>query len=141
MIGLDTNVILGFLVRSEKNHTEVSKWFNQTKEAMGTTHTNIAECLRLLTHPKVFPKPLPLIDGIELLEIMVDHLKLTILEESPDWWRELGEIAEDISGLKGNEIFDARIALCLRYNGAKEICTYDSDFSKYRFLKIIRPKR
>jgi len=31
----------------------------------------------------------------------------------------------------------ARIALCLRYHGIREICTLDADFSKYPFLKVV----
>lgn len=44
---------------------------------------------------------------------------------------------DNIPGLKGNEVFDARIALILQKHNVKRICTRDADFKKYPFLKVV----
>lgn len=137
MIGLDTNVILHLLVKSQKEHLRAKAWFSAVREPLGTTGTNVAETLRLLTHPRVFPSPLSLVPAIDLVKEFIDRFDITLLEESEDWWMELNGLSEQIPSLRGNEVFDARIALCLRYNGIKEICTLDANFAKYPFLKIV----
>lgn len=139
VIALDTNIILHCLVTSQSHHREAKKWIEGENEALGTTHTNLAETLRLITHDRVFPRPLALSAAIELLRDFINDFSIRLLEESPEWWQELKEIFKIIPHLKGNEIFDARIALCLRYNGVQKICTFDSDFLKYPFLKVMRP--
>jgi len=139
MIAIDTNVLLAFVVTSDKNHVQATHWVDKCHEPFSTTQTNLAESLRLLTHPKVFPKPLSLVTAIDIVEQLVEHYQMLILEESPTWWQDLKGILPSIPGLRGNEIFDARIALCLRYNRVHQICTFDSDFAKYRFLKIVSP--
>jgi len=137
MIALDTNVIVHLLVKSQKEHADASRWFSAVREPLATTATNIAEILRLLTHPQVFPSPLFLTQAIDLVSNFLEQFQVSLLEESETWWMDLKELANRIPTLKGNEVFDARIALCLQYNGVKEICTLDADFSKYPFLKIL----
>ena len=39
--------------------------------------------------------------------------------------------------IRGNEIFDARIAMIMKYNGVRKVCTLDSDFRKYDFIEVI----
>lgn len=137
MIAMDTNVILHCLVSSQPHHQQAKKWIENENEKLCTTHTNIAETLRLITHDKVFPKALALLPAIRLLQDFMDDFEIRLLEDSPDWWQELKDILKIIPHLKGNEIFDARIALCLRYNGVRKIFTLDSDFLKYPFLKVV----
>jgi uncharacterized protein len=139
VIALDTNIIVHYLVSSSAEHPQVRTWFEARDEALGTTPTNVGEVLRLLTHPRVFPRPMKLAAACELVAGFLDDQAVTLLEEKASWLEDLGEIAEAIPTLRGNEVFDARIAICLRYNGVKRICTLDSDFAKYRFLEIVTP--
>ena len=138
MIAIDTNVIVHYLVKSQDEHARIRRWFSQTEEPLATTGTNIAEVFRLLTHPRVFPSPLSLERAADLMHQFVEVCQIVILEESTDWWKELKGLLSEVPSLRGNEIFDARIAICLRYNGVREFFTLDADFSKYKFLKIVR---
>ncbi len=139
MIGLDTNVIIHLLVPSQKEHPSVKKWLLHNQEELVTTQTNIAEFLRLITHHKVFSPFLKLTDAIDLLENFLRDWDIDIVEESETWWIDLREPAKKLATLSGNEIFDARIALCLRFNGVAKIATLDDDFLKFSFLKVIKP--
>lgn len=137
MIAIDTNIVIYYLVRSQPEHARARRWFESTTGPLVTTGTHIAEILRLLTHPRVFPTPLALAPAVALVQQWMEAFQVRILEENPEWWQELPELLDAIPGLAGNELFDARIALSLRYNGIKEYCTLDANFSKYPFLQIV----
>lgn len=137
MIALDTNIIIHLLVKSQQEHARVKRWFEQVKEPLATTQTNIAETLRLLTHPKIFPRPLGLSSAIDLIDRLILSFSVNILDEEEFWWKNLKDLSQIIPSLKGNEIADARIALALRHNGIKKIATFDSDFRKYPFLVMV----
>lgn len=138
MIAIDTNILIAALVKSQGEHERVRRWLDGVSAPLTTTQTNIAESLRLLTHPRVFPRPLALKMAVAVIGNFFSAQNILVLEESATWWQELPELLVEYPGLKGNEIFDARIALCLRHNGVREICTFDADFAKYPFLKIVR---
>ena len=138
MIALDTNILIYLLVKSQAEHPRARRWIEANRDALAITHTNIAELLRLLTHPRVFPRPLNLVSATQLIDEFIRAFDVTVLEESETWWSALGELAKNMPDVRGNEVFDARIALCLQFNGIKEVCTLDSDFSKYPFLKVMR---
>jgi len=95
-------------------------------------------CLRLLTHPKLFPKPLKATPAAQAIAELFEYFQIRVLEEDVDWWKDIPEMEMEIHGLRGNEIFDARIALCLRSHNVKRIYTRDADFKKYSFLKVIQ---
>ena len=139
MIALDTNILISILVSSDAKHEQTCSWIESSDELLTTTSTNIAEFLRLTTHPRVFSKPLKLEDAISVLDKFFKDFSVLVLEESQDWWHDLIKVSEKVSGLRGNDIFDARIALCLKHNGVKTIASFDSDFEKYKFVKRIVP--
>jgi len=138
VIALDTNILIYLLVSSQPEHLRAKQWLEQNTASLATTHTNIGETLRLLTHPRVFSRPLDLERAVMLLDGFLTEFDVATLTDSERWWTELVPQSEGARYLRGNEVFDARIALCLRHHGISKICTLDSDFEKYPFLKIIR---
>lgn len=138
MTGLDTNILIDLLVRSQPGHPQVRAWLEAYQGRLATTPVNIGEVLRLLTHPRVFPTPMRLGAAIDLFQHFLDEFDVMILEESSEWWQELRVLCDTIPSLRGNEVFDARIALCLRHNGLKEWLTRDTDFVKYPFLRPVK---
>ncbi|OGQ36636.1 MAG: hypothetical protein A3F16_00950 [Deltaproteobacteria bacterium RIFCSPHIGHO2_12_FULL_43_9] len=139
MTALDTNILIAVLVSSSPKNQDAQRGLQNLNDLLCTTPTNVGEVLRLLTHPKVFEKPLKLSKAVSLFSSFMESYGVLILDESTDWWINLVDIEKEIQGLKGNEIFDARIALCLQSHGVKRIFTWDSDFRKYPFLKILQP--
>jgi len=135
MTALDTNILIGIMVSSSSFHKETLESLKNLDDSLCTTPTNIGEVLRLLTHHKVFPSPLKLEKAVEALDQLIEAYDIRILDEDIFWWKELPAIAKQILGLKGNEVFDARIALCLKQHKVKKLFTRDSDFKKYPFLQ------
>lgn len=138
MTALDTNILIGIMVSSSSLHEETMKGMANLSDDLCVTPTNIGETLRILTHPKVFASPLKIGKAITALSDLLDSHNIRILDEDINWWTALSEIEKLIPGLKGNEIFDARIAICLKHHNVKRIFTFDSDFKKYPFLQPIR---
>ena len=138
MTGLDTNVLIAALVATSTNHANAMRGLDKLTDNLCTTPTNIGETIRILTHPKVFEKPLKLTKAISHFLSFLESYNVLILDEPTDWWHELPKIEKEIPGLKGNEIFDARIAICLKSHGVKRIFTWDSGFKKYSFLNPIK---
>ena len=139
MIALDTNVVVAAMVSSASEHSQVLCWLKNNNEPLAIPVSVIGESLRLLTHPKVFQRPLKLKEALEITNQFISFYEMSVLDESPDWWRELNEIADKDPLVRGNIIFDARICLCLKFNGVKKIASFDSDLSRFSFVKRLVP--
>lgn len=137
MTAIDTNVLIGIMVSSSAHHSETMNGLENLDDHLCTTPTNIGEVLKLLTHNKVFSSPLKIEKAVEALSQLIDAYDIRILDEDTNWWRDLSGITKQIPGLRGNEVFDARIALCLKQHNVKRIWTRDADFKKYSFLQVI----
>ena len=137
MTGLDTNILIDLIVSSTPYHSKVVEGIANLEDELFTSPTNIGEVLRLLTHPKVFSKPMVMPKAVAVLEQMLDYYRIQILDEDSNWWKKLSDLAKEVPGIRGNEVFDARIALCLKSNGIRRMYTRDADFKKYSFLKTI----
>ena len=138
MTAIDTNILIDLIVASMPTHVSSTEGMQQLHDEICTTPTNVGECLRLLTHPKLFPKPLKVTAAVSAIEELFNYHQVRVLEEDINWWLEIPEMEKEVPGLRGNEIFDARIALCLRANNVKRIYTRDADFKKYSFLQVIQ---
>lgn len=139
MIAIDTNVLIDLLVSSQTGHKAAMQGLKGHSDHLATTSINVGETLRLLTHPRVFPRPLALKTAVHHVATFLDDHQVSVLNPEDHWWKSLGELAaKDLPDLRGNEIFDAQIALCLKHNGIKKIWTLDSDFRKYRFLEVVQ---
>jgi predicted nucleic acid-binding protein len=137
MIALDTSIIIYTMVQSQPEHDRTIHWLQQQTEPLATTPTNIGEVLRLLTHPKVFPKPLALKPAISHLKKFVESFGITILDEPEDWWVQLSTTRKH--PIAGNDVFDARIVCTLQFHGVKSLCTLDSGFAIYPSIEIVTP--
>lgn len=128
---------------------ELMDGLNHLDDELCATPINIGEVLRLLTHSKVFSSPLKLEKAVDALSLLIEAYDIRILDEDTNWWKDLGEMTKQIPGLKGNEVFNARIALCLRQHKVKRTWTRDADFKKiffftghfffFKIRKLVRP--
>lgn len=139
MIGIDTNVLVYLLVPTAPQSLASLAWIESNQEALCVTGTNIAEFLRVVSHPRIYANPMRISDAVDLLRDFFDNYEVTVLSERADWWLSLESIGREMPEMHANDLFDARIAICLRDHRVREIVTFDSDFRKYAFLKTIVP--
>jgi predicted nucleic acid-binding protein len=140
MIALDTNILVYAISRHAAFHKQSLNWLNGNTDILATSTINVAETLNILSNPRMASNALTMPQALAYANNLIDTYDIQILVETPRWWDDLPPILEQQPGLKGNEIHDARIALCCKHHGIKEICTFDADFMKYRFLKVITPQ-
>ena len=84
--------------------------------------------LRLVTHPKVFPEPTPLIDAIKFLDALLAHAGVSLSESGIDEWNACRQLCLD-KNLTANDVSDALIAGSTRILGAK-LTTFDRSFER-----------
>ena len=51
------------------------------------------------------------------------------------------EVFAELPHLAGNILHDAHTAILMREHGIRQICTRDTDFSRFPFLEVIDPLR
>ncbi len=51
------------------------------------------------------------------------------------------ELINELPHLAGNLFHDAHTAILMREHGIRQICTRDTDFNQFTFLKVIDPLR
>ncbi|MBI2603771.1 MAG: PIN domain-containing protein [Deltaproteobacteria bacterium] len=137
MIGIDTNVLVAICVLEHEHHAKVKNWVSSVGDPLSTTLVNTSEFLRLLTHPRVFPKPLKFRDACNMLDELINAYDLRVFSSSFNWWQ--NGLEKIPSGVGGNSIFDFQIAYTFFENGVKRISTFDNGFKRYSFIKSFEP--
>lgn len=148
MICPDVNVLIA---ASRSDHPHYGAALTWLKRAVTEFETNggldilpmvATGYLRLVTHPKVFREPTPLIDAINFLDSLLAHEGVGMSELGIAEWNACRQLCID-KKLKGNDVSDALIAASVRTLGAK-LTTFDRGFSALlppSDLELLAPPR
>lgn len=142
MFVIDTNVLLDAANRNSEFHqpchrlleqrrTEVSPWF--------VSWPICYEFLRLATHPAVLPAPWSISAGWRFLEVLLNSPSAKLLLPTERHGAVLTEVINEMPHLRGSILHDVHTAVLMREHGIREIYTRDTDFSRFRFLRVIDP--
>jgi toxin-antitoxin system PIN domain toxin len=139
MIAVDTNVLV-------HAHREDSPWHDRARQAfegLGTERWGIPwpclhEFLAIVTHPKIFNPPTPLVDALTAVDTWLDAPLLSVLGEVEGYWSVLNELLR-ASQVAGPRMHDARIAAICLQHGVSELWTMDRDFSRFSRLVTRNP--
>jgi uncharacterized protein len=141
MNAVDTNILV-------YAHREESEWHEAAsacvaKLAEGRDNWAIPwpclhEFLAIVTHPKIFAPPTPLVGALDQIEAWIESPTLVLLTESAGHWQSLRPLLS-AGRVTGAKVHDARIAaLCLQHNVSK-LLTADRDFGRFKALKTSNP--
>jgi len=97
------------------------------------------EFLRVCTHPGLFAKPWSVAAGSSFLTSLLESPSAYILLPTARHREILAEVIAEIPYLKGSILHDVHTAVLMREHGIREICTRDTDFHRFPFLKVIDP--
>jgi len=98
----------------------------------------VHEFFAIVTHPRIFAPPTPLVKAIDQIQAWLESPTLTVLAESAAHWTELRRLLE-AGRIVGPQVHDARIAaLCIQH-GVRELWTADRDFSRFAGLNAVNP--
>jgi toxin-antitoxin system PIN domain toxin len=94
------------------------------------------EFLRVVTHRRVFDRPSTTEQAWAFLRNVLDAPTTVLLMETDRHVEVLEEVLRD-TGVTGNLVHDAHIAALLLEHGVRDILTTDTDFHRFRGLRVV----
>lgn len=141
MIVLDTNILV-YALREEcpqhKIAKRILKEHAEASEPWTIPWPCVYEFLRVVTHPQIFSPPTPYQIALENLGHLLGSPSFVALQETQNHFQVLSEIFKTVS-ITGNLIFDVHIVVLMKENGMRDIVTNDSDFRRFKEIRVRNP--
>ncbi len=141
MIAVDTNILV-------YAHREDSEWHLQAAQTVRQLAENgaswaipwpcIHEFLAIVTHPRIFRTPTPIVAALDQVEAWCEAPALVRLAENDDCWAALRTLMQQ-ARVSGPRVHDARIAALCMTHAVRELWTADRDFSLFPSLRVRNP--
>lgn len=140
MILLDVNILVHAHREDADRHREIKTWLQSAlREPPGVAVSELAlsGCLRIITHPKVFKRPTPLLHALEFLEDFRSREQVHLLGPGAGHWKIFTELCRrgDARGNLVPDAFHAALAIEL----GCEWVTLDRGFARFPGLKWRHP--
>ncbi len=141
MIAVDTNILVYAHRKDAPFHSRAMKAITLLAEGespWAIPWPCLHEFLSIVTHPKIFNPPTPVVLAIEQVNSWLESPGLVLLAESDVHWKHLASLIKN-GEVMGPLVHDARVAaLCLSH-GVKELWSADRHFGRFPSLKIKNP--
>lgn len=140
MIIPDVNVLVIAHRRDASRHERMLGWLEAAVNGanpIGVPSIVLSGFIRIVTHPKVFAIPTPLVEALAFCEAIKDAPNASPIIPGPRHWRIFTELCA-LSEARGNLVPDAYLAALAIENGAEWITT-DRDFSRFPGLRWRHP--
>jgi toxin-antitoxin system PIN domain toxin len=141
MIAVDTNILVYAHREDSPWHTSASRRIAQLAEGRGLWAIPwpcLHEFLAIVTHPRIFTPPTPLIRALDQVEAWLESPSLSVLCETEGYWPELRAMVQ-AGKAAGGQVHDARIAALCGLHGVSELWTADRDFSRFAAVRVVNP--
>ena len=141
MIAVDTNILVYAHREDSQWHQPADKCLTKLAESRASWAIPwpcIHEFLAIVTHPRIYNPPTPLMDAKEQVNCWLESPTLVLLSETPGYWEILEELLEK-SRITGPQVHDARIVALCQQHGVTELWTADRDFNRFQVLNIVNP--
>lgn len=137
---IDLNVWL-YAVNADSHHhikaRETLQSILNSDTRLGMPWVVLLGFLRIVTSPRILPKPLEVDEAIDLVDSWLALPTVEILNPGREHWLVLNELLRE-SGTAANLTTDAHLAALALENGAT-LVTFDTDFRRFRRLKVSFP--
>jgi toxin-antitoxin system PIN domain toxin len=144
VLAVDTNVLVYAADLDSSFHAPCRKWLERQQRQRGAWYTTwaiIYEFLRVTTHPRILRRPFSISAAWDFVSALLDSPGLAILVPTERHADVASEVFLELPELAGNILHDAHTAILMREHGIRQICTRDTDFSRFPFLEIVDPLR
>ena len=141
MIALDTNILVYARRKESEHHVAALKLlveFAEGDASWALPWPCVYEFLRVVTHPRVFDPPTPLMAALGDLESLLQSPSLILLGEGPAHPSHMCRAIESGQAI-GNLAHDAHIAALAVEHGVSELWTTDRDFARFPGLRSHNP--
>lgn len=142
MLAVDTNILVYAADADSKFHAPCRDWLEGQRkrpDAWYTTWPIIYEFLRVTTHPRVMRRPWNATAAWQFVTALLASPGLSLLVATQRHADVAAEVLAELPHLSGNLIHDAHTAILMREHGIKQICTRDTDFTRFPFLEVMDP--
>ncbi|MEA1927411.1 MAG: TA system VapC family ribonuclease toxin [Candidatus Auribacterota bacterium] len=142
MFVVDTNILLYAANTNSGEHKICRRFILECRKQVSPWYLTwgiVYEFLRVATHPRVFRKPLHIMDAWKFIQSLQASPSLSMLMETDLHSEVASEVFNAIPLLLGNLVFDGRTAVLMKEHGIKRIYTRDTDFHRFPFLEVIDP--
>jgi uncharacterized protein len=141
---IDTNILLYAVNQACPEHRDCRRFLLEIVEAGDSCflpENVIYEFLRVVTHPRVFPKPLRASEALKFLDALVSVANFRLLSGTQNHWESLHALVAEVGQPAGNFFFDVHTAALMREHGIRRIASADSDFAKFGNIDVVNPVR
>ena len=144
MFVVDTNVLIYAADADAPEHERcralVDEW--RARNAAWYLTWNVCyEFLRVVTHPRVFRRPMTGREAHAFLRAVRTSPALTMLLPTERHASVLADTLEELPHAAGNLMHDVQTAVLMREHGIRRIYTRDTDFHRFEFLEVVDPMR
>ena len=142
MILVDANVLLYAEDSLSPHHEKARLWWDESlcgSDPVGLCWIVLAAFIRIGTNPRVFERPLTLVQAVSRVQSWLDQPCTRIVRPTEQHWKVFRALLVDGQAL-GNLVTDARIAALALEHGCR-LASTDADFSRFRGLKWFNPLR
>lgn len=140
MILPDVNVLVGALREDAPHHTGLRAWLEAAvaaPEELGLTDAVLTGTVRVLTHPKVFTHPTPVVTALDQLAALRAAEGVMRVAPGPRHWDLVDRLCR-AADARGNLVPDATHAAVAVELGALWV-TLDRDFARFPGLRWASP--
>lgn len=144
MLVIDTNVLLYAANKDSEFHPVCRSYLEalRTRATPSYLTWNVCyEFIRVSTHPRVFRSPWSAVQAWGFIGALLQGPGFGLLLASERHADVLGETLAELPDLRGNLIHDLHTAVLMREHGISQICTRDTDFHRFPFVRVIDPVR
>jgi uncharacterized protein len=138
LIAVDTNVLIYADRMDMPLHGQALRALTRLAEgdqAWAIPVFCIGEFLRVVSHPRVFDPPTPVLDALESVRALLQSPSVRLLVPGPRFVPLLANVIEQ-GAVAGNIVFDAQIAAVCLEHGARTLLTEDRDFTRFAGLAV-----
>jgi hypothetical protein len=140
MIFPDANILIYAVNDLAKEHEPAHKWLTKVLESEDVccfSWPTITAFLRVVTNPRVFPRPTDYAKAFDVMEYWLDQPGSIVLKPGGRFMPIFRELV--IAGqARGNLLMDAHLAALAIEHGAT-LATTDRDFTRFPGLKMMNP--
>lgn len=141
MILADVNLLVYAFDSDCAEHQRYRPWLSgvlSSQEELALADPVLAGFLRLVTNPKIMPRPAPAAVAMSFVEVLLEAEVTRWLPINEAVWTTLGSWIRADPGIRGNVVPDAYLAALAVTNGAR-LGTADRGFTRFPGLRSYDP--
>ena len=142
MLVFDTNVLVYAVDEDSPSHDVCRDLVSRARRNGSQSFVTWSICyefLRVTTHANAPISPWSLLSAVAYLEALLSSPGFQVLTATPNHATVLAQTASEHPDACGNLAHDLHTAVIMREHGVSRICTRDTDFRRFPFLKVVDP--